>query len=78
MCEASRTDSRDRGQRSKAHVKDVRHDISVQKGPLRLRDLFPSKEPSSKTQLLNGLREVLQIANYASKHIFTSSFPLEQ
>lgn len=64
MREASRTDSRDWGQRSKAHAKDVRHDYSIQKGSLRLRDLFPSKEPSSETQLLNALREVLQITRY--------------
>lgn len=64
MHEASLTDSTDWGQRSKAYAKDVRHDISIQKVPLRLRDLFPSKEPSSETQLLNGLKEDLQITNY--------------
>lgn len=64
LCEASHVDSRDWVQRSKPHAKAMRCDISIQKGPLRLRDLFLSKEPSSRTQLLNALREVLQITNY--------------
>jgi len=62
--EASPMDSRDWGRRSKTHAKGVRHGISIQKGPLRLRDLFSSEELSSETQLLNALREVLQITNY--------------
>lgn len=61
-------DSRDRGQRSKPHAKAMRCDISIQKGPPRQRDLLLSKEPSSRTQLLNALREdyqlYLQIPNY--------------